>query len=90
VLTVFCVAWFFECKALHAHLLSVYYDTLVERLSRKNVLHSPDKLELVFIQLFNVANRCRAVGGFLVVLLKKSTDNLSKLAVLVNMLQVHS
>ena len=89
VFTVLGVARFFEGKSLHTHVGSINDDSFVKGLRRNYIFHSSDELKLVFIELLDVADSCGAVGGFLVIFLKKSTDHFRKLAVLVNMLQMH-
>ena len=89
VFTVLGVAWFLKGKSLHTHVGSINDDSFVKGLRRNNIFHSSDELELVFVELLDVADSGGAVGRFLVVFLKKSTDHFRELAVLVNMLQMH-
>jgi hypothetical protein len=89
VFTVLRIARFLEGKSLHTHVGSIDDDSFVKGLRRNHIFHSSDELELVFVELLDVADSGGAVGRFLVVFLEKSADYFRELAVLVNMLQMH-
>lgn len=86
VLAVFWVTWFFIGESLDSHVLAIDYNSFIERLSGDNILHTTDKLKLVIVDLFDVADCGCAKSILLIVLLKECANNFCKFAVLIDVL----